>query len=187
VTLYRACRVAAVGHSRRTILQLVAGTCAMAMAGSSRAVALRPEGVDPFDSPSSRSGLTGLVLPDLTGQPRVLLAGERRTLLHVFATWCEPCQDELPRLAAYARETEGTELYAVAYAEPADRVSRFLARVGLELPVGIDADRRLSRTIGVDQLPTTLVLDTTLTPRWIVRGDLDWSSPAIRAWLADPH
>ena len=106
-------------------------------------------------------------------------------IVHFFATWCEPCRDELKSLEALAERFEGRafRILAVDVGEPADRVRRFLERNGITLrfPVLIDFDKQAMRAWSVEMLPTSYVLDSTLCPLWKVAGALEWDSePIIR-------
>jgi thiol-disulfide isomerase/thioredoxin len=56
------------------------------------------------DVPAREDGLPDLVLPCLGDGPDVRLAGlrGRPTVLNLWASWCEPCREELPLLADLA-------------------------------------------------------------------------------------
>lgn len=99
-------------------------------------------------------------------------------IVHFFATWCEPCRDELKsleRLAA-AQEARPIRILAVDVGEPGDRVRRFLERngIGTRYPVLVDFDKQAMRAWGVEMLPTSYVLDRALCPLWKVAGAVEW-------------
>jgi len=99
-------------------------------------------------------------------------------IVHFFATWCEPCRDELTsleRLAA-AFEKRPFRILAVDVGEPADRVRRFLERnnIAARYPVLIDFDKQVMRSWEVEMLPTSYVLDERRCPLWKVAGALEW-------------
>lgn len=99
-------------------------------------------------------------------------------IVHFFATWCEPCRDELKsleRLAA-AQEARPIRILAVDVGEPGDRVRRFLTRNGISVryPVLIDFDKQAMRAWGVEMLPTSYVLDHGRCPLWKVAGAVEW-------------
>jgi thiol-disulfide isomerase/thioredoxin len=128
--------------------------------------------------------LADVTLPDLTGRPSALIdLSHRVVLLHLFATWCEPCRKELPRIAAISAGAEGPALFAVSLAEPPQRVERFLASLDLQIGALLDTDRALSRRLGIGVLPSTLVLGPGLSPFGFAEGDVDWTRPDILAWL----
>jgi thiol-disulfide isomerase/thioredoxin len=171
--------------SRRTILNLAAG--AIGLWASSLAAKAAPISSADVQLPARQAqlDLSDVVLRDLAGRPAPLREQSGRVVLvHVFATWCEPCREELPRLAELTSGPDGPGLYAVSLAEPPQRVERFLERLDLSIPAMLDGDRAFSRRLGVGVLPSTLVLAPGLVPVGFVEGDVDWTRPDIRAWLA---
>ncbi|MGE0849264.1 MAG: TlpA disulfide reductase family protein [Hyphomicrobiaceae bacterium] len=151
------------------------------------------EAASPADSPSPRQLISAaakpapaFVLPDLDGSPLRL---QNRTgqivLVHFFATWCEPCREELASLSRLIEGPLGKRLaiLAINVAEVPSRVRRFLDSVPVNFPIGLDSDRAVTRAWGVSALPTTFVLDAHLQPRLFVEGDVDWMRPDIIAAL----
>lgn len=150
---------------------------------------------DPVAPPPAAGNETRLVAwtgPAPSGHALDATTGERVALdalrgrpvvLHFFATWCEPCRAELPLLAAFADRRDDLITVAVDVGEVDARVKRFAAQIGWSRPVMLDRDRAVARAFGVTALPTTIVLDATLTPRLIAEGDLDWRDATITAPL----
>jgi peroxiredoxin len=97
-------------------------------------------------------------------------------LVHFFATWCEPCRDELPALRRLVERTSPAQLrvLAISVAEPDSRVRNFIDRTPVNFPVLLDRDRSVAKSWSVSALPTTFVLDRDLTPRLFVERDYDW-------------
>ena len=102
----------------------------------------------------------------------------RDGILHVWATWCAPCRDELPGLLEAARG-EGTQLVAVSVdANPASVEAFF----GGTVPAEIARDPGAAAALGVRDLPVTFRVEAgRLVER--VDGAREWSSVAARAWL----
>jgi thiol-disulfide isomerase/thioredoxin len=126
------------------------------------------------------------VLPDLFGSPlRLQDRAGRIVLVHFFATWCEPCREELASLSRLVEGPLGERVavLAVNVAEVPVRVRRFLEDAPVSFPVGLDADRAVTRAWGASVLPTTFVLDASLQVRLFVEGDVDWSRPDITSAL----
>lgn len=120
-----------------------------------------------------------LALPDLEGTTARLDAeAGKLVIVHFFATWCEPCRNELKSLERLAQALNGRpfRILAVDVGEPADRVRRFLERneIGVSYPVLIDFDKQSMRAWDVEMLPTSYVLDGARCPLWKVAGALEW-------------
>lgn len=120
-------------------------------------------------------------LPDLDGEKRALAEESGRpVLVHFFATWCEPCKDELPGLQQFVDARRGEiGILAVNVGEVPSRVRNFLKQTPVTFPVVLDADRSVTRSWAIEGLPATVVLDRTLTPRLAVTGDLDWTDARV--------
>ena len=72
-----------------------------------------------------------LILPDLSGREHKLSAWRGSVvMLSFWATWCDPCRDEIPLMSAMARRhrEEGLRLVAVSVGESLAKVSTFLAK-----------------------------------------------------------
>jgi len=116
------------------------------------------------------------------------LAG-KVVLVHFWATWCEPCRDELPTLLALATELErsGTfELLAIAIEDDWDEIRLFLnGSIHRSIPRSIvrpdvaDVHRRF----GARKLPDSYLVDPTGTLVERFQGARDWQAAAARAHL----
>lgn len=115
-------------------------------------------------------------LADSQGVTNRLAANQRGIIVvHFFATWCEPCRDELPALTRLSRRAgAATRVVAISVAEPAPRVQRFLASTPTDFPVLLDPDRATARAWGVSVLPTSFVLDAALAPRLAAEESVAW-------------
>jgi thiol-disulfide isomerase/thioredoxin len=98
----------------------------------------------------------------------------RPVLVHFFATWCEPCRDELPALGRLVAREQKVAVLAISVAEMPIRVRRFLQTMPVSFPILLDEDRAVARAWDVHSLPTTFVLDRDLKPRLVIERDHDW-------------
>jgi peroxiredoxin len=64
-------------------------------------------------------------------------------------------------------------------------VRRFFDKLPVDFPVLLDRDKAAAKSWGVDQLPTTFLLDGTLTPRFVIVGDFDWDRADIDRLIAE--
>jgi peroxiredoxin len=116
-------------------------------------------------------------LDDLNRRP-VSLADRHSEIVvvHFFATWCEPCREELPALNRLAERSDPAKLHvlAISVAEVDVRVRNFVEKLPVNFPVLLDRDRGVAKAWNVSALPTTFILDRTLKPRLVVERDYDW-------------
>lgn len=117
------------------------------------------------------------VLPSLDGAKLSLetLRG-RAVIVHFFATWCEPCREELPSLQRLSTRLDGkpVTVIAISVAEVPLRVRRFLQSTPVAFPVLLDEDRAVARAWEISALPSTVILGADLKPRLAVGSDYDW-------------
>ena len=90
----------------------------------------------------------------------------RPVLLNFWATWCPPCQEELPLLQEMAGETPELTVLLVNAGEGLERAATYLEANGLTLPTAVDAtDSQRERLEGVSPEGTLEVVR-----RYRVRG-----------------
>ena len=100
----------------------------------------------------------------------------RAVLLNFWASWCEPCKEEMPSLQALAdRHADRLVVLTINLKEPPETIARFVRSSGLRLPIVRDADGSMARTWGVRIYPSTVLIDTQGRVRSVVRGGLDWA------------
>jgi thiol-disulfide isomerase/thioredoxin len=138
--------------------------------------------------PSWSGGPTpALRLSDLEGREHVLEAYRGKVvLINFWATWCEPCRDEMPSIERLRRSLEGRPfaVLAVNLAEPVPRVQRFLREVPLGFPVLLDSDTAAAKAWKARLLPATYVVGPDGRIRYSYVGELDWSRDAVRKTIA---
>ena len=158
-----------------------AWVCALlGMAGGARAHQLRPWG-------ATRS-VPPLSLGDLDGKTWDLSALQgRAVLINFWATWCEPCREEMPSLQALARQrgTDAMIVLTVNYRESKPEIRRFVERVPLTLPVLLDRDGTVTKAWTPRVFPTTVSIDRHGRPRHQIVGAVDWTGDEARQWVQE--
>jgi thiol-disulfide isomerase/thioredoxin len=111
------------------------------------------------------SMLLALALPDAAGKEQPLGQWKGKVLIvNFWATWCEPCREEMPRFMRFQNEygDRGLQFVGIAIDQP-DKVRAFVKELGLNYPtlVGGYGAIELSKTLGnhVGALPFTVVLN----------------------------
>ncbi|MBN8920426.1 MAG: TlpA family protein disulfide reductase [Rhizobiales bacterium] len=128
-------------------------------------------------APRRDGNLKSFTLASLDGTRTGLNAQRGRiVLVHFFATWCEPCREELPALnRLIARASPGQlSVVGIAVAEGALRVRRFLTATPVHFPVLLDEDRATAKAWKIMSLPSTVILDESLRPKLSVASDYAW-------------
>lgn len=101
-------------------------------------------------------------LQDLDGKT-VSLSGlrGRPVLLNFWATWCPPCQAEMPYLQQVFEEWQGKELavLTVDIGESRSTVNNYLQSYKLSLPVLLDIKKTVAYKYGFRYVPTTFFID----------------------------
>jgi thiol-disulfide isomerase/thioredoxin len=109
--------------------------------------------------------LYSLSLPDPAGTPQPFNQWRGQVLVvNFWATWCEPCREEVPALVRSHQKWAGKGVQIVGIGiDSAAKIQQFAKEYGVTYPLAVagleavDVSRRLGNTAGA--LPYTLVLD----------------------------
>ena len=119
-------------------------------------------------------------LNDLSGRPVQLSSLRGKVvLLNFWATWCPPCQGEIPSMLRLNQLMQGKsfQMLAVSVDEGGkDAVNAFFNKRGAALPALLDSDGAVARRYGTTGVPETFVIDAKGVIMKKVVGAMDWSS-----------
>ncbi len=117
----------------------------------------------PYDHP------LGLKLRALDGPDFDLVKYRgKAVLLNIFATWCGPCNKEMPALveAAQAYSNRGLQVVSIDSRESDDTVRAFRKKYGITTPIAMDQNGGFTRALEVGvrpgapvEYPVTLFID----------------------------
>ena len=110
----------------------------------------------------------------------------RPIVINFWATWCDPCRDELPVFENLERRyAENTTLVTIS-AEDEGVARAFLKKQGIDLPVAEDPLRKVFDAYSIGPIPVTIVLDPNGAVSHVAVGELDWNElkAAVDASLA---
>ena len=127
-----------------------------------------------------------LALPSIDGSVWSLAAQKGQVVvLNFWASWCEPCREEMPSLELLAtrHQDQGLRVVAVNFRETDAAVQRFVQQTGLDLPVLRDRDGAAAQAFGVRVVPSTIVIGRNGRAAFSVVGEVDWTGAQPRSWL----
>jgi len=100
-------------------------------------------------------------LPALDGSRRTIPTTGKPLLINYWASWCGPCREEMPLLAAYSRQPDAIEVIGIAL-DTAEDATAFLATnpvpftILIEAPGARDSSVQLGNRSGV--LPYSVLI-----------------------------
>ena len=88
--------------------------------------------------------------------------GGRVVLIDFWATWCGPCNEELPHMKRIAKEFAGEPLVIISVSWDADEAKwkAFIAKNDMTWVQYRDADHKLSEEFGVNAIPHYFTIDS---------------------------
>ena len=111
-------------------------------------------------APALADGLPDLTLPCLGSGPAVRLAGLRGTptVVNLWASWCQPCRDELPLLASLS-ESKSVRVIGINTQNKPDQALSLLTDTGVHYASLRDAAASVRVAFRGGGLPMTLFVD----------------------------
>jgi cytochrome c biogenesis protein CcmG, thiol:disulfide interchange protein DsbE len=145
----------------------------MLIAGPAVAKELKPWNGD-LTPPLELRDLSGRVhrLADYRGQV---------VLINFWATWCEPCRDEMPAMQALKTKLGGKPfaVLAVNVAESEVRIDDFLRTMPLDFIVLHDRDSSVMKAWRVRALPASFVVGPDGRIRYSFTGEFEWADDKV--------
>jgi thiol-disulfide isomerase/thioredoxin len=123
-----------------------------------------------------------LELRDLSGKlHRLADYRGQAVLINFWATWCEPCRDEMPSIQQLKSKLAGKPfvVLAVNVAESENRIAEFLRKLPLDFTVLHDRNSEALKAWRVKGLPASFVVAPDGRIRYSHIGDFDWGDDAV--------
>ncbi len=151
----------------RRILVVIVVFCALLGLTASAADPVEEVPLFPNIAFTSLDGSRQLDIESFRGRP---------LLMTFWASWCGPCRQELPELQKLSVELADKDFALVTINTDNSAIlgARFLQKYNIDVPV-YRMDQRTLLELGVNSLPTNLLLDREGRPVMILRG----YSPAV--------
>jgi thiol-disulfide isomerase/thioredoxin len=123
---------------------------------------------------------------DASGRRQALGHYEGKLLVvNFWATWCAPCREEMPALAALETARGGADFAVLPIAtgrNTPEGIARFMEEANVSaLGTAFDPKGKLAAAMQVPGLPVTVILDRDGREIARMMGGADWSSPSALA------
>lgn len=138
--------------------------------------------------PWNGGGMPPLELKDLSGSAHRLADYRGKVvLINFWATWCEPCRDEMPSIQQLKSKLAGKPfvVLAVNVAESEVRIADFLRQLPLDLTVLHDRNSEAMKAWRVKVLPASFVVAPDGRIRYSYIGEFEWADDKVVKTLLD--
>jgi cytochrome c biogenesis protein CcmG/thiol:disulfide interchange protein DsbE len=150
------------------VLSLLGAACGGGRGPSEEAPAA-PEATAAVRLPASPTELPDFT-PAAFRQLRTSLKGTP-VLVNIWASWCGPCYQEAPALAAMAKEFEGrVQFIGVDIVDHRGPATEFIKQFGWSFPSVFDQDGAIRDDLGLIGQPHTIIYDASGTQTFLWSG-----------------
>ena len=108
-------------------------------------------------------------------------------LMNFWATWCEPCKEEMPSLDKLSVDINFNNLVILPInigQEKINKIKEFYIKTNIEnLDIFYDTDVRLAKKFLLRGLPTTLIINKDGGEIARVVGSIDFQDKNFKTWL----
>jgi len=105
--------------------------------------------------------------------------------LHFWASWCGPCQKEMPSIQKLTDilDKNSIQFVFVNTAEDEDTIFTFMSAINMEINSLMDVDGEVTEVWKPRGLPTTFLIDPKGYVRYQAIGGRDWDKDNYRKFL----
>lgn len=104
--------------------------------------------------------LAPFTLDSLNGSKVTVEKSGKIIVINFWATWCPPCQEEMPDLEIFAqRNRQKVDFYAVNLHESEEKVKKFMNTNQYTMPVLLDKEGEIGKRFQVTAIPTTVIIN----------------------------
>jgi len=111
--------------------------------------------------------------------------GGRLLVLNFWATWCQPCVEEVPSLNQFAKDMadSGVVVLGVSIDKDEKIYRNFLARNGVTFLTARDPQSKISGDYGTFKVPESYIIDTKGKVVLKVVGEANWTDADMRRYV----
>lgn len=129
-------------------------------------------------------GISSLELRDYQGNKitidESILKQEQSVIIHLWASWCGPCVNEVPELIEYSNKNKNIKFIIISLDEYKDDIEKFLKSFPEFNSVRYlkiwDYSNQLSKFLDVDRLPMSIIIKIDQSEPRIIRSPVDWKN-----------
>ncbi len=104
--------------------------------------------------------------------------------LNVWATWCEPCREEMPSMQTLYDSFKGNKDFVMLAASQDTKgraaVAPYVAKNGYHFTILLDPENKIGETYDVSGVPETFIIDRKGQIVAHHMGAFDWSRPDVK-------
>lgn len=142
-----------------------------------------------FEPVVANTEILDFELPDLSGNMHKLSDYKGKVVfLNFWATWCKPCEEEMPSMQALYDNLSSFPFVIVAVSvdnDSPENVEKFVKKYGLTFPVLHDRRGKVKETYKTTGVPETFIIDQNGVIAEKVRGPRDWTEPSASKILME--
>ncbi|MBW7956667.1 MAG: TlpA family protein disulfide reductase [Deltaproteobacteria bacterium] len=142
-----------------------------------------------FEPVVANAEMIDFELTDLSGKTHKLSDYKGKVIfLNFWATWCKPCEEEMPSMQALSDNLSSFPFVIVAVSvdnDSPENVGKFVEKHGLTFPVLHDRKGKVKETYKTTGVPETFIIDQNGVIAEKVSGPRDWTEPAASRVLMD--
>ena len=111
------------------------------------------------------------------------ISAGNKIVLHLWASWCSPCVNEVPELVKFAKENSQVKYVIVSLDDNQEDIVKFLKsfpEFDAEPFIRIwDKNHEISKLVNADRLPMTMILTPDKPEPKIINSVTDWKTIKI--------
>jgi len=120
--------------------------------------------------------------PAFAGAGTLSTDGSKGKVLIVdfWATYCEPCAKEFPKLQSLADQHGGSMLvYGLSEDDSSEPIGTFVKKTGVRFPIAWDQGNSISQRYKLEKMPTSFVVDKKGVIRFVHGGYVEGEAEKI--------
>ncbi len=173
-----------VARPRRPSLLVVLMVCALGLAGCGGS-GVRDVVADAGDTPAPPADgrLTDVGYEDVAAWIRDEVADDARpVIVKYFASWCGPCEAEVPVLLSAAEAHPEVAMLGIAHQDPRAQATAWIQEHGVDaIPTLLDLEGQTARALGARGMPSVSFVDADGQLQYTHTGPID---PALlEEWI----